>query len=100
MKVHEQYAGGVTDILYCDENLYIMQRKGNEEQKGLIFVLNNTSGWNGKKVNTQWAGTKFIPQAWRGKDNTDTPEEKWTDGLGTSDFWAPPRGYAVYAPAI
>ena len=28
VKVHEQYAGGTTDILYCDDDLYIMQRQG------------------------------------------------------------------------
>jgi hypothetical protein len=33
-----------------------------------------------------------------GKDNEDTPVEKWTDGMGNSEFWAPPRGYVVYVP--
>lgn len=98
VKVHEQYAGGSTDILYCDDDLYIMQRRGNEKQKGLIFVLNNTRRWNGRLVSTQWASTHFIPIAWRGKDNTDTPSDKYSDGLGASEFWAPPRGYVVYTP--
>ena len=98
VKVHEQYAGGATDILYCDDDLYIMQRRGSGEQKGLVFVLNNSARWNGRLVNTQWASTQFVPQAWRGKDNTDTPQENTTDGDGASEFWAPPRGYVVYVP--
>jgi alpha-amylase len=98
VKAHEQYAGGATDILYCDDDLYIMQRRGSGGQKGLVFVLNNSARWNGRLVNTQWASTHFVPQAWRGKDNTDTPEENSTDGLGASEFWAPPRGYVVYVP--
>lgn len=98
VKVHEQYAGGATDILYCDDDLYIMQRRGSGGQKGLVYVLNNSGRWNGRKVFTQWAGTRFIPLAWRGKDNADIPSEKWTDGQGATDFWAPPRGYVVYAP--
>ncbi|HEV8082265.1 MAG TPA: alpha-amylase domain-containing protein [Chitinophagaceae bacterium] len=100
VKVHEQYAGGHTDILYCDDDLYIMQRRGAGNQKGLIFVLNNAARWNGRRVNTQWASTRFIPNAWRGKDNADTPSEQRTDGSGTAEFWAPPRGYVVYIPAI
>lgn len=100
VKVHEEYAGGGTDILYCDDDLYIMQRRGIEEQNGLVFVLNNAGRWNGRHVYTQWAGTRFIPVAWRGKDNADTPAETWTDGHGASEFWAPPRGYVVYAPQL
>ena len=98
VKVHEQYAGGAAAILYCDDDLYIMQRRGSGEHAGLIFVLNNSAGWNGRSVVTQWADTRFVPMAWRGKDNEDTPAEKWTDGVGTADFWAPPRGYVVYVP--
>lgn len=98
VKVHEQFAGGATDILYCDDELYIMQRRGSGNQKGLVFVLNNSGSWNGRQVNTQWAGTRFVPLAWRGKGNMDTPSEKWTNGQGASHFWAPPRGYVVYGP--
>jgi alpha-amylase len=98
VKLHEQYAAGGTDILYCDDDLYIMQRRGNDEQKGLVFVLNNSARWNGRHVDTQWASTRFVPLAWRGRDNADTPEEKWTDQLGVSEFWAPARGYVVYVP--
>ncbi|HEY5406660.1 MAG TPA: alpha-amylase domain-containing protein, partial [Ginsengibacter sp.] len=77
----------------------IMQRCGNDIQKGLVFVLNNSATWNGCSINTQWINTRFVPIAWCGKDNTNTPEEKWTDELGRSEFWAPPRGYVVYGPA-
>jgi alpha-amylase len=45
MWVHEQYAGGPADILYCDDNLYIMQRRGYDTQKGLVFVFNNSNSW-------------------------------------------------------
>ncbi len=95
---HENYAGGETVILYCDDNLYIMQRTGYAEQKGLIFVLNNAPEWNGEVVQTDWANRECKPLAWRGKDNTDVPETKYTDDFGIGSFWAPPRGYAVYVP--
>jgi alpha-amylase len=98
VKVHEAHAAGDTEILYCDDDLYIMQRSGSDTQKGLVFVLNNSGRWNGREVNTQWASTKFIPLAFNGQDNPATPETQWTDGHGASEFWAPPRGYAVYIP--
>jgi alpha-amylase len=97
--VHKDYAGGATDILYCDDDLYIMQRRGFGDKQGLLFVLNKAHRWNGRHVFTQWANTNLIPKAWRGKDNIDIPSDKWTDGNGASDFWAPPMGYAVYIPA-
>jgi len=95
--VHERYAGGNTDILYCDSDLYIMQRAGNVTHPGLVFVLNNSGNWNGRHVTTQWSSKQFIPFAWNGRDAT-VPANKWTDGSGTVDFWAPPRGYVVYVP--
>jgi alpha-amylase len=95
---HEHYAGGATNVLYVDDNLYIMQRTGAGNQPGLVFVLNNGGAWSGVSVRTQWSGMHFKPVAWRGHADLGIPQEKWTDGFGTADFWAPPRGYCVYAP--
>jgi alpha-amylase len=63
-----------------------------------VYVLNNLGSWNGASVQTQWMNTTFTPLAWRGHNNADVPEPKLTDGQGNGDFWAPPRGYAVYVP--
>ena len=98
VRLHEQHAGGKTNILYCDNDLYIMQRTGNETQSGLVFVLNNSGRWNGREVVTQWPEKQFVPLAWNGRNTNDAPENKWTNGNGSSEFWAPPRGYAVYIP--
>lgn len=99
VQAHERYAGGVTQVLYVDDNLYMMQRAGSGAQPGLIFVLNNQASWAGTTVRTQWQNTHFKPCAWSGGANTAVPGDKWTDAGGSSDFWAPPRGYAVYVPA-
>ena len=96
---HEDYAGGATDVLHLDDDLYIMQRPGAGTQSGLIFVLNNRGDWNGAEVQTRWINTNFAPVAWRGRDDLGQPEAKRTDTNGRGDFWAPPRGYAIYAPA-
>ena len=97
--VHERYAGGESDILYADDDLYMLQRRGQDNQKGLIYILNKIAGnWNGRHIQTQWKNTKFNPKAWRGTDDLSIPQTVYTDDSGYGDFWAPPRGYAVYAP--
>jgi len=96
--LHEKYAGGNANILYCDHDLYIMQRMGTDTQRGLLFVLNNGGNWDGREVTTQWSNKAFVPLAWNGKNPTTAPINKWTNGNGACDFWAPPRGYAVYIP--
>lgn len=97
---HEKYAGGATSVLYADPNLYVMQRSGFGSQPGLILVLNNRGdAWNGTFVNTQWQTRRMTPVAWWGKTDKTQPADKWTDLNGRADFWAAPRGYAVYVPA-
>lgn len=97
---HEQYAGGGTDVLHVDDDLYLMQRRGFDRQPGLVFVLNNRGDhWGGSTVQTRWSSTRFAPVAWDGYDQT-APQPKWTDGAGRTDFWAAPRGYALYVPQV
>jgi alpha-amylase len=99
---HSKYAGGDSQILHADPDLYIMQRVGYKddsvEQPGLIYVLNNLGDkWSGTSVKTKWVNQKFAPVAWDGHD-TALPNERTTDGEGNSEFPAPPRGFAIYAP--
>lgn len=98
VKAHEQYAGGDTEVLYVDDNLYIMQRTGFEDQPGLIYVLNNRGdNWNGRMVTTQFINASFQPVAWWSKTDLARPINQPTDRDGRAQFYAPPRGYAVYA---
>ena len=98
VRTHEDHAGGSTSILHVSDDLYIMQRNGWGSHRGLIFVLNNRVDWNGTSVQTQWKNTRFVPMAWRGSNDLAAPSEKRTQEDGWADFWAPPRGYAVYVP--
>ena len=100
IKVHEEYAGGITEVLYVDDNLYIMQRKGYKNQEGLVFVLNNRGDtWNGRWVQTKWSNVNFKAAAWgTNVENVQAPIDKWINDSGWGEFYAPPRGYAVYVP--
>ena len=95
---HEKYAGGDAEVLYVDDNLYIMQRVGYGDQPGLVYVLNNRGdNWNGRLVTTKWTNASFAPVAWWSKTDFSRPINQSTDRDGRAQFYAPPRGYAVYA---
>lgn len=98
VRAHESFAGGTTGVLYTDHDLYIMERRGTAQQPGLIFVLNNRGdGWGGQRVQTQWTNQHFQLVAWDGRDAAQ-PRGQQSDAAGVAEFWAAPRGFAVYAP--
>jgi len=104
MEVHTRHAGGNSEILWADPDLYIMQRTGYKDdhidQPGLVYVLNNMGDrWSGTTVQTQWKNTKFKPVAWDGHD-INHPNERTTDADGRSEFPAPPRGFCIYVPVF
>lgn len=95
---HEKYAGGETSVLYLSDDLYIMQRGGYGNQPGLIYVLNNRGdAWQGEWVNTKWNSASFGPVAWWSKTDLAKPAIQSTSADGRGQFFAPPRGYVVYA---
>ena len=95
---HEAYAGGNSEVLYVDDNLYIMQRTGFDDKPGLIYVLNNRGdNWNGRTVTTKFISASFQPVAWWSGTDRARPINQPTDRDGRAQFYAPPRGYAVYA---
>ena len=93
-------AGGEPIVRYVDDDLYVMERTGWQSAPGLVFVLNNRGdGWDGTFVDTSRAGTAFRPVAWSGRDDA-APQPTATAADGRGQFWAPPRGYAVYVPGV
>ena len=99
VQAHEKYAGGAAQTLYLDDDLYIMQRPGYDGKPGLIYVLNNRGdNWNGAWVNTRWLNTSFSPVAWWGHSDQSRPDDQSTAADGRGQFFAPARGFAVYAP--
>ncbi len=101
VSAHEKYAAGATSVLHLDDDLYIMQRRGFGNQPGLVYVLNNRGDhWNGQWVEAQWCNTEFFPVAWWSKSDMAKPYTQRTDGEGRTQFFAAPRGFAVYAPKV
>lgn len=98
VRTHETYAAGNSSILLADDDLYIMQRHGLGAQPGLVFALNTNGGdWRGAWAQTKWKNQAFKLVAAGGRDKAE-PKAPTTGGDGWAEFFAPPRGYAVYAP--
>jgi hypothetical protein len=77
VKIHESHAGGGTEILFVDDNLYIMQRGGFGAQLGLILVLNNRGdSWQGKTVSILWPNRRLSAAAWWSATDPNRPVEK------------------------
>ena len=96
---HERYAAGAAIVRYVDDDLYVMERTGWHSVPGLVFVLNNRGDrWQGTFVDTTRSSTSFRPVAWWSGRDGSAPQPTGTAADGRGQFWAPPRGYAVYAP--
>ncbi len=94
---HERLAGGRTEVLLAEHDLYIMQRTSAGSQPGLIYVLNNRGDvWNGAWVTSRFAGATLTPWAWWSASDQSQPSERVVAADGRTDVWAPPRGYCVY----
>ena len=99
VQAHKRLAGGGTRILWLDDDFYVMERTGYGGQSGLVYALNNRGDhWNGARVTTGRPRTGFHPVAWWSPSDQNRPGDQVTDAEGCAQFWAPPRGYVVYAP--
>jgi alpha-amylase len=99
VQAHERLAGGGTRTLWLDDDFYVMERAGFGDQPGLVYALNNRGDhWNGARVTTGRPRTGFHPVAWWSPSDRNRPGDQTTDAQGCAQFWAPPRGYVVYAP--
>lgn len=95
--VHERHAMGATDVLHVDDSLYVMQRRGVDGRGGVVVAINTSrSAWRGARVDTAFPARKLTAVAYGSTLDAGTPDAKHTDVDGRGDFWAPPRGYAVY----
>ena len=101
VRAHRDYAGGGTQVLWVDDDLYIMQRGGHADRPGLVYALNNRGErWYGAEVTITWRNRRCEPVAWWSAADLSRPLAQHCSGDGRAQFWAPPRGYVVYAPEV
>ncbi|CAL2101336.1 Alpha-amylase SusA, family GH13_7 lipoprotein precursor [Tenacibaculum sp. 190130A14a] len=89
--IHNNLAGGGTNILYTDNDEYIAKRNGHNNA-GLIVYINNANHWQERWVETNWSNTRI-------KDYTGHSNwEPVTQGGRWVKIQVPPKSYSVWAP--
>ena len=88
--IHNSIATGDVEILYADEDEYIMQRTGTEDNPGLLLYL-STNGQKSRTVETDWSSERIMDYTY----STDYTARTSESGVVT--LQAPKEGYAVYS---
>jgi len=96
VQVHEEFAGGTTNIIYVDDIFYAMERSGAGDQPSLVFALNNSAEQLKKWVKCGFNGKNLNPLAWRGRYSMASPQPVQVNGDGWVEIEVPSRGYVVY----
>ncbi|MCX2679902.1 alpha-amylase [Galbibacter sp. EGI 63066] len=93
IKIHNSIATGETEIVYADNDEYIMKRKGTAENPGLILYINTSSSLKKRMVQTQWNNSYLIDYT---SSTSTTPQ---TSKSGEAPLEAPANGYAIWSIA-
>lgn len=83
-------ATGDTEVLYVDEDEYIMKRGGSANNPGLILYMTTNINTKRRTVETNWNSTFVMDYS----GNTSYTAK--TDETGKVSLEAPANGYAVY----
>ncbi|SHI77129.1 alpha-amylase [Mesonia phycicola] len=86
--IHNNKAGGSTDILHVDQDEYIARRNGSP---GLVVYLNNSDSWQERWIQTNWYGSQI-------KDYTGNSNwEPYTQSNGWVKIQSPPNSYSIWS---
>ncbi|WP_459210576.1 alpha-amylase [Aquimarina rhabdastrellae] len=88
--IHNNLAGGSTNVLFTDQDEYIAKRNGHNNA-GLVVYINNADHWQERWIQTNWNNTRI-------KDYTGhSGWEPVTQGNGWVKIQVPPRSYSVWS---
>lgn len=88
--IHNTIATGETEVLYVDEDEYIMKRNGTSTNPGLVLYMTTNLNAKRRTVDTNWNSTFVMDYS----DNTNYTAK--TDETGKVSLEAPANGFAVY----
>lgn len=90
--INNSIATGEVEVLYSDNDEYVMKRNGNGTNPGLILYINTSNGIKSRSnIETNWNSTPVMDYS-NNIDFTATTSE-----TGTVTLRAPANGYAVYS---
>jgi alpha-amylase len=89
--IHNNLAGGTTNILYTDTDEYVARRNG-YNNAGLVVYINNSNYWQERWVETNWSSTIIKDYTGNSTWEPVTQSGKWVK------IQAPPKSYSVWSP--
>ncbi|VXC38675.1 Alpha-amylase [Flavobacterium sp. 9AF] len=89
--IHNNKATGNTSILYADNDEYIARRNGYNGNSGLIVYLNNSSSWQERWIQTNWANTTIKDYTGNSSWYPTTQGDKWVK------IQCPPNSYSIWS---
>ncbi|WP_303316172.1 alpha-amylase [Flavivirga abyssicola] len=89
--IHNNLAGGSTNVLYVDDNEYIAKRNGNNNL-GLVVYINNADTWQERWIETNWSNTVIKDYTGHSGWEPTTQSGRWVK------IQVPPKSYSVWAP--
>jgi len=91
MLIHNSLATGEVEVLFNDNDEYIMRRKGTATNPGIILYINTNSNVKRREINSNWAGKKIMDYAKQTSYSTTVAED------GTVTLEAPANSYSIYS---
>lgn len=88
--IHNNLAGGSTNILHVDNDEYIAKRNG-YNNAGLIVYINNSDFWQERWVETNWSNTTIKDYTGHSGWEPVTQAGRWVK------IQAPPKSYSVWS---
>lgn len=89
--IHNNLAGGGTNIMYTDNDEYIAKRNGHNNS-GLVVYINNANHWQERWVETNWSNTRIKDYTGHSNWEPVTQAGRWVK------IQVPPKSYSVWAP--
>lgn len=89
--INNTIATGDMEVLYVDEDEYVMRRSGSGDNPGLILYISTNNNIKRRQVDTGWNSRATMDYTYNTEYTTTTGE----DGKATLE--APANGYAVYS---
>lgn len=89
--IHNTISTGDVEVLYVDDDEYVMRRNGVNGNPGLVLYISTNNGTKRRTVDTNWDST-FIMDYSLSTDYTIQTSES-----GSAIIEAPANGYAIYS---
>ncbi|MCM4160199.1 alpha-amylase [Antarcticibacterium flavum] len=91
MLINNSLATGDVEILYVDNDEYVMKRSGDGTNPGLILYINNSSNTKRRNITTGWNNKKIMDYTYQ------TSYSPVTGDNGGVSIEAPGNSYSVYS---